>query len=101
MKNGRDALKMTEIDLKKTKEIWWMKKLNISAYFELRKKLYKLQWLEINTSNLKNRNKFYKLMKSQLALQCPKAKMYLPTKAYSELDYHKWPKWTQITKKMS
>ena len=49
-------------------------------------------------------------MNSQLALQCPKAKMYLPTKAYSvdsikqsteysELDYHKWPKWTQITKK--
>ena len=88
MKNGRDALKMTEDGLKKMKEIWLMnEKLDISAHFELRKKLYKLQWLEINTSNLKNRNKLYRLMKSQLTLQRPKAKMYLPTKAYNELDY--------------
>ena len=28
-------------------------------------------------------------MKSQLALQCPKAKMYLNTKAYIELDYQR------------
>ena len=41
----------------------------------------------INTQNLKNRNKLYRLMKSQLTLQRPKAKMYLPTKAYNELDY--------------
>ena len=33
--------------------------------------------------------KFYKLMKSQLALQCPKVKMYLHTKAYIELDYQR------------
>ena len=56
-----------------------MKKLNLN----------KLQSLEINTSNLKSRNKFYRLMNSQLALQCPKAKMYLNTKAYIELDYQR------------
>ena len=26
MKNGRDALKMTEMELKKMKQIWWWKK---------------------------------------------------------------------------
>ena len=88
MKNGRDALKMTEIDLKKTKEIWLMnEKTRHFCTFWIKKKLYKLQWLEINTPNLKNRNKFYRLMKSQVALQCPKANMHLPTKAYKELEY--------------
>ena len=77
MKNGTDALNRN------------VPKENETNIIDEKTNLNKLQSLEINTSNLKSRNKFYRLMNSQLALQCPKAKMYLPTKAYSELDYHK------------
>ena len=85
MEYGRDALKMTQMDLKKTKGIWLMNgKPRPFWKFWIKKKLYKLQSLETNTSNLKKKNKFYRLMKSKLALQCPKAKMYLPTNAYNE-----------------
>ena len=65
MEYGRDALKMTQMDLKKTKGIWLMNgKPRPFWKFWIKKKMYKLQSLETNTSNLENRNNFYRLMKT-------------------------------------
>ena len=76
MKNGRGPLNRNGPKENKANII--DEKLNLN----------KLQSLDIGYFKHKV-EKFYKLTKSQLALQCPNIKMYLHTKAYIELDYQR------------